>query len=79
MKELLVNDLWEELRIEQVDMELQHLCFEFLEELRPGVICQGNYSPRVTCSTGISILPCLSLSSGTANLPKTPQNGLRPG
>ena len=79
MKALLVNDLWEELRIERMDMELQHRCFEFLEELRPGVIFQGNYSPRVTYSTGISVLPCLTLSSGTAYLPKTPQNGLRRG
>ena len=46
MKASLVNDLWEELRIEWMDMELQHLFFEFLKELRPGIIFQWNYSPR---------------------------------
>ena len=61
----LVNDLWEELRIEWLDMELQHLCFEFLKELRPGVIFQWNYSPRATDTSGITVLPCLSFSSGT--------------
>ena len=27
-----------------MDVELQHLCFEFLKELRPGAIFQWNYS-----------------------------------
>ena len=63
IKASLVNDLWEVLRIEWMDMELQHLCF-----LRPGVIFQWNYSPRATDTTGITVLPCLYLSSGT---PKT--------
>ena len=39
-------------------MELQHLCFEFVEELRPGVIFQRNYSPRATDTPEISVLPC---------------------
>ena len=68
MKASLVNDLsdlWEELRIERMNMELQYLCFEFPEELRPGVIFQRNYSPRATDTPGITVLPCLSLSSGT--------------
>ena len=46
-------------------MELQHLCFEFLEELRPGIIFQRNYSPRATDTPEITVQPCLSLSSGT--------------
>ena len=68
MKASLVNDLsdlWEKLRIERMDMELQYLCFEFPEELRPGVIFQRNYSPRATDTPGITVLPCPSLSSGT--------------
>ena len=65
MKASLVNDLWKELRIESMDTELQHLCFEFLKELRPGVIFQWNYSPRATDTSGITVLPCLSFSSGT--------------
>ena len=65
MKASLVNDLWKELRIESMDMELQHLCFEFLKALRPGVIFQWNYSPRATDTPGITVLPCLSFSSGT--------------
>ena len=61
IKASLVNDLWEELRIEWMDMELQHLCFEFLEESRPLVIFQRNYLPRATDAP----LSCLPLNSGT--------------
>ena len=46
-------------------MELQHLFFEFLEELRVGVIFKQNYSPQATDTPGITVLSCLSLSSGT--------------
>ena len=47
MKASLVNDLWKELRIESMDMELQHLCFEFLKELRPG----GNFPVELFASS----------------------------
>ena len=49
--ELLFQTAVQELRIAWMDMELQLLCFEILEELRPGVMFQRNY--------------CLSLSNGT--------------
>ena len=58
-----VNDLWEELRIEWTDME--HLCFEFLEEMRPGVIFQRNYLPQATDTPLVTVLPLLSFSSWT--------------
>ena len=55
----------QELRIEWMDMELQLLCFEILEELRPGVMFQRNYSPRATDTQEITVLPWLSLTNGT--------------
>ena len=46
-------------------MELQHLCFEFVEESRPVVIFQRNYLPRATDTPEMAVLSCLSLNSGT--------------
>ena len=63
--ELLFQTAVQELRIAWMDMELQLLCFEILEELRPGVMFRRNYSPRATDTPEITVLPCLSLSSGT--------------
>ena len=45
-------------------MQLQHLCFEFLEELSSGVIFQRDYSPRATDTPEIAVRPCLSLKAG---------------
>ena len=81
-KASLLNDLSEELWIEWMDLELQNLCFEFLEELRPGVIFQWNYSlERRTIRKYLFCLVFLFAveHQNSANLPKKLQNGLRRG